>query len=85
MPSACFGSDFAMTSRQAAHFRRQAIIGPFIVDFASRKAKLVIELDGGQRDTQRAEDDVRTRRIVLAAIAFCIFGITMCLEISTGC
>jgi very-short-patch-repair endonuclease len=46
-----------------SHFRRQALIGPFIVDFASRKSKLVIELDGGQHDTQRAADDVPTRRI----------------------
>ena len=31
-----------------SHFRRQALIGPFIVDFASRRHRLVIELDGGQ-------------------------------------
>src|SRR5207237_4108137 len=43
--------------------RRQAMIGPFIVDFASRKTKLVIELDGGQHDAQRAADDARTRKI----------------------
>jgi very-short-patch-repair endonuclease len=46
-----------------SHFRRQALIGPFIVDFASRKAKLVIELDGGQHDLQRAADAARTRHI----------------------
>jgi very-short-patch-repair endonuclease len=46
-----------------SHFRRQAIIGSFIVDSASRKAKLVIELDGGQHDTQSAADDLRTRQI----------------------
>ena len=33
-----------------SHFRRQALVGPFIVDFASRKAKIVIELDGGQHE-----------------------------------
>jgi very-short-patch-repair endonuclease len=49
-----------------SHFRRQALIGPFIVDFASRKAKLVIELDGGQHDWQRASDAMRTRRIEAA-------------------
>ena len=37
-----------------SHFRRQALIGPFIVDFVSRKARLVIELDGGQHDENRA-------------------------------
>src|SRR3954453_22793808 len=46
-----------------SHFRRQALIGPLIVDFASRKAKLVIEVDGGQHDLLRAADDRRTRRI----------------------
>jgi very-short-patch-repair endonuclease len=46
-----------------SHFRRQALIGPFIVDFVSRKAGLVIELDGGQHDEQRAADTRRTRRI----------------------
>jgi very-short-patch-repair endonuclease len=46
-----------------SHFRRQALIGPFIVDFASRKAKLVIELDGGQHDWQRDADAKRTAYI----------------------
>ena len=49
-----------------SHFRRQAAIGPFIVDFASRKAKLVIELDGGQHDWQQAADVSRTQRIEAA-------------------
>ena len=44
-----------------SHFRRQVAIGPFIVDFASRKAKLVIELDGGQHDWQQAADASRTQ------------------------
>jgi very-short-patch-repair endonuclease len=46
-----------------SHFRRQAAIGPFTVDFVSRKAKLVIELDGGQHDWQQAADASRTQRI----------------------
>jgi very-short-patch-repair endonuclease len=46
-----------------SHFRRQAEIGPFIVDFASRGARLVIELDGGQHDLQRLADDSRTKLI----------------------
>jgi len=49
-----------------SHFRRQALVGPFIVDFASRKAKLVIELDGGQHDWQQESDALRTRRIEAA-------------------
>jgi len=49
-----------------SHFRRQAAIGPFIVDFASRRAKLVIERDGGQHDRQLQADVSRTRRIEAA-------------------
>jgi very-short-patch-repair endonuclease len=37
--------------------------GPFIVDFVSRKARLVIELDGGQHSWQQAADTKRTRQI----------------------
>jgi len=50
-------------SLTGSHFRRQALVGPFIVDFASRKAKLVVELDGGQHDWQHRSDALRTRRI----------------------
>src|SRR3984893_18284821 len=49
-----------------SHFRRQAVVGPFIVDFASRKAKLVIELDGGQHNWQQTSDARRTRYIEAA-------------------
>jgi very-short-patch-repair endonuclease len=52
--------DIALTG---SHFRRQALIGWFIMDFASRKAKLVIELDGGQHDWQQASDALRTQQI----------------------
>jgi very-short-patch-repair endonuclease len=49
-----------------SHFRRQVVVGPFIVDFASRRAKLAIELDGGQHDCERASDASRTFRIEAA-------------------
>ncbi|RTL55366.1 MAG: endonuclease domain-containing protein [Bradyrhizobiaceae bacterium] len=45
-----------------SHFRRQAVIGAFVVDFASLRAGLVIELDGGQHSDNAADLD-RTRRI----------------------
>jgi very-short-patch-repair endonuclease len=35
-------------------FRRQQPIGPFIVDFYCSKAKLVVELDGGQHTSGAA-------------------------------
>ncbi|MGN6848457.1 MAG: endonuclease domain-containing protein [Sphingomicrobium sp.] len=47
-----------MLSRYRPKFTRQLPIGPYIVDFACRRAKLVVEIDGGQhaeseRDTIR--------------------------------
>ena len=45
------------------HFRRQKVIGNYIVDFYSYSAKLVIELDGSQhyepenREKDRVRDD----------------------------
>jgi very-short-patch-repair endonuclease len=42
-------------------FRRQTPIGPFIVDFVSHAAKLIIELDGGRHfeDAHEARDAAR--------------------------
>jgi very-short-patch-repair endonuclease len=46
-----------------AHFRRQAPIGPYIVDFVCHAYKLIIELDGGQHalPTHAASDLVQTK------------------------
>ena len=46
-------------------FNRQRPIGNFIVDFYSSKAKLAIEIDGGQHyeDKNRTEDEKRTNII----------------------
>jgi very-short-patch-repair endonuclease len=44
-------------------FRRQCHIGPYIVDFVSFDAKLVIEVDGGQHSWQTEQDVLRTRWI----------------------
>lgn len=33
-------------------FRRQATIGPYVVDFLCFEAKLVVELDGGQHNEE---------------------------------
>ena len=45
---------------QGVRFNRQVPIGPFICDFVSRSAKLVIELDGGQHGWRTEEDRRRT-------------------------
>ena len=41
-------------------FRRQAPIGPYIVDFVCFEIRLVIEVDGGQHVEQAKYDDERT-------------------------
>ena len=41
-------------------FNRQFPIGPFICDFVSRSAKLVIEVDGGQHAVDVEKDQART-------------------------
>jgi very-short-patch-repair endonuclease len=48
---------------QGTHFRRQAAIGPYVVDFACMAAHLVIELDGSHHGVGEniARDEVRTR------------------------
>lgn len=43
------------------NFRRQHAIGPYIPDFYSPKAKLIVELDGSQHLEQKAYDQERTR------------------------
>ncbi|KKT71701.1 MAG: Leucine-tRNA ligase [Candidatus Uhrbacteria bacterium GW2011_GWE2_45_35] len=43
------------------HFRRQQIIGNFIVDFVCIKKGLVIEVDGDIHDYQKEEDENRTK------------------------
>ncbi|QXX73860.1 hypothetical protein MHY1_00661 [Methylovirgula sp. HY1] len=44
------------------HFRRQVPLGPYIADFCSHGAKLIIEVDGDQHgdDTSIARDAERT-------------------------
>jgi len=41
-------------------FRRQAAIGPYIVDFICLARRLIIEVDGGQHDSRATQDDART-------------------------
>ena len=49
-------------------FRRQHPVGPYVVDFACLKAKLIVELDGGHHSEQTDSD--RQRDANLAALGF---------------
>lgn len=48
---------FALRDRRFADFkfRRQAVIGPFIVDFVCLQHRLIIEVDGGQHAESRID------------------------------
>ncbi|MGX6646689.1 endonuclease domain-containing protein [Maricaulaceae bacterium MS644] len=46
-PEALLWSRLRFLNREGVRIRRQAPMGPYIVDFVCHSAKLVIELDGG--------------------------------------
>lgn len=52
-----------LISRYRPKFTRQLPVGPYIVDFACREAKLIVEMDGGQHADSASD---RTRDAFLA-------------------
>jgi very-short-patch-repair endonuclease len=52
------------------HFRRQAPVGPYIVDFVSFRAQLVIEVDGGQHGLAAGIQSDRHRDAFLRSQGF---------------
>jgi very-short-patch-repair endonuclease len=53
---------WALLSRYRPKFTRQLPIGPYVADFACRKAKLIVEIDGGQH-ADCARDLVRDQSL----------------------
>ena len=49
-----------LLSRYRPKFTRQLPIGPYIVDFACRQARLIVEIDGSQH-AESKRDEVRDR------------------------
>lgn len=50
-------------SLEGTHLRRQAPIGPYVVDFLCPAARLIVELDGGHHnEDEQARRDVRRQR-----------------------
>src|SRR5712672_2957423 len=47
------------------HFRRQALIGPYVVDFFCPAKHLIIELDGGHRNDDETAERDRMRQLWL--------------------
>lgn len=56
-------------------FRRQVILGPFIVDFLAPSARLVVEVDGGVHGSQRDAD--RLRDEALAALGYRVVRVSV--------
>jgi very-short-patch-repair endonuclease len=50
--------------RLGVRFVRQAVVGAFIVDFLSREARLVVEVDGGYHVERRRADERRDAQLV---------------------
>jgi very-short-patch-repair endonuclease len=59
-----------------SHFRRQTPIGPFIVDFACRAAKLLVEVDGSAHDSSDARERDAQRARWLADNGYCVLRFT---------
>jgi very-short-patch-repair endonuclease len=57
-------------SPQGFHFRRQAPIGLYIVDFACLRARLVIELDGSQHGSPAGQESDRKRKRELNLLGY---------------
>ncbi len=63
-------------NRLGAHFRRQHVIGAFIVDIACLRRKLVVEVDGGvHRDPNVAFADAR-RQQALESFGFRVLRVS---------
>lgn len=50
-------------SKTGFAFRRQLVIGNFIVDFACTKVRLVVEIDGGYHEGRQRPDAARDRAL----------------------
>jgi|SRR4029077_825270 len=48
-------SKLRMRQVEGFRFRRQAPVGPYVVDFICLELKLIIEVDGGQHATPQAD------------------------------
>jgi very-short-patch-repair endonuclease len=62
-------------ARLGVRFRRQVILGPFIVDFLAPSARLVVEVDGGVHLSRQNAD--RRRDEALAALGYCVVRVSV--------
>lgn len=62
--------------RTQFHFRKQVKMGRYVVDFASHKAKLVVEIDGDTHYVGNAPERDRERDRVLEAHGYRVLRFT---------
>ena len=65
-------------------FRRQVPMGPYVVDFACFKARLVIEVDGGQHAGRVEQDNRRTAWLIARGFRVLRFWDTEVLQETDG-
>ena len=58
------------------HFRRQMPVGPYYADFASRTAKLIIEVDGAAHFTDAAAENDARRDAFLRSQGYRVLRVT---------
>jgi very-short-patch-repair endonuclease len=51
------------STRLGVVFRRQVVIGPYVVDFCASRARLVVEVDGGYHEGRSGPDTRRDRQL----------------------
>ena len=61
-------------SKLGVTFRRQVVIGRFIVDFCASSIKLIIEVDGGYHEGRERADAERDRK--LEALGYCVVRVS---------
>jgi len=69
-------AELRLLREHGAHFRRQAPIGKYIVDFACFTRRLVIEVDGIQHDTSKGKSIDAVRDAFLASHSFKVLRYT---------
>ena len=58
------------------HFRRQAPIGPYVVDFVSKRGKLIFEIDGDSHYTDAGLAHDRSRTDYLERLGYRVMRFT---------
>ena len=67
---------YQFLSKFPLRFHRQKVIGPHIVDFYCHKAKLVVEIDGGQHFQQEIQQADQKRTAYLESIGLEVIRFT---------